>query len=163
MHKSIDTRRPNVQTVPMRYFWFFLIGSSVTLAGCANIQYHPYIGQQQDWQTSTGGFANEDYSIPIFDGFPPQPYHVLGALKVTTDQRGNPDQWAAGTAHQHHADALMFLNTQSRYVGTLKTADAFAWAYGNNSGSSSTSFVSPQYRITRTYVAIQFITTNTPP
>jgi hypothetical protein len=47
----------------------------------------PYVGQQQKWPQSPGAFADSQYSVPVYYGYPPRLYIVLGMMEETSHGR----------------------------------------------------------------------------
>jgi hypothetical protein len=128
-----------------------LVCASGLLTGCLSANYHTYVGAQQDWPISRGGFVNTDHAIPVYNGLPERPYRVLGAFTLPVGQAPvSPDHWAADVGHRHQADAVCLITSQTRRAGTLKTVDTFAWL------DETTTYTTPVYRTTQTYIAIQF-------
>lgn len=89
---------------------------ALCLCGCGpGYNFSPYIGQQQNWTTGSGGYVRMVDHVPLFSPgqFPPQPYFVLGA--VSTDSEEN----LAKAAHQQHADAILLSSEMVRRTGSV--------------------------------------------
>lgn len=52
--------------------------------GCANADFTPYVGAQQNWPIAGGAFVSNRYIVPAYYGLPPGPYVALGYLDATT-------------------------------------------------------------------------------
>jgi hypothetical protein len=57
------------------------------LAGCADHEYQQYQGQQQNWPTAPGAFVEMKDGVPVYYGYPPRPYVVLGRPEIPMDER----------------------------------------------------------------------------
>src|ERR1700722_18398794 len=53
---------------------------AVVLCACSSSDFHPYVGQQQKWPTSPGTFVDSQYNVPVYYGYPPRPYTVVGMM-----------------------------------------------------------------------------------
>jgi hypothetical protein len=110
----------------------------VLLAGCADHEYEQYQGQQQKWPTAPGAFVQIKEGIPVYYGYPPRLYIVLGIIEETSRGR-----WANAVEDAAHAikkeqggDAIIVMNHADRADGSVTYANAF----GNL--NSNTGFVS---------------------
>ena len=79
------------------------------LSGCALADFEPYSGQQQKWPTSPGTFVNNTYVVPIYFGYPPRAYNVIGYLDTTTApiRHRGVVAFAARRAKELGADAII--------------------------------------------------------
>ena len=85
--------------------------AAVVLCACSSSDFHPYVGQQQRWPTSPGTFVDSQYEVPVYYGYPPRPYTVLGMMEETSHGRhSNAVDDAAQEAKKLGADAVL-MNT----------------------------------------------------
>jgi hypothetical protein len=81
---------------------------AVVLCACSSSDFHPYVGQQQKWPTSPGTFVDSQYVVPVYYGYPPRPYTVLGMMEKTSHGRhSNAVDDAAQEAKKLGADAVL--------------------------------------------------------
>jgi hypothetical protein len=59
------------------------------------------------------------YAIPVYYGFPPRPYRVLGSLEATTASGMNAVGYAASKAKALGADAVIFQTKGTQIVGAI--------------------------------------------
>jgi hypothetical protein len=110
---------------------------AAALTGCATADFTPYQGAQQNWPTARGAFVATQYAVPVYHGYPPRPYIVLGYLDATTApirQRGVVE-FAARRAKEIGGDAIIVIGTGTQYAGTYSSGGAFT--SGNYSGNFS--------------------------
>jgi hypothetical protein len=85
-----------------------LLRACLLFCACASHQFHPYVGEQQKWLTSPGAFVDSQYAVPVYYGYPAQPYTVIGYLEETSRVRlSNAVKDAANSAKQLGADAVL--------------------------------------------------------
>jgi len=119
------------------------------LSGCALADFEPYSGQQQKWPTSPGTFVNNTYVVPIYFGYPPRAYNVIGYLDTTTApiRHRGVVAFAARRAKELGADAIIVLSHGTEYAGTISSGSAFTSGqfYGNgfNATTTGTGFSAP--------------------
>jgi len=113
------------------------------LSGCGTTTFHPYVGQQHNWPTSPGAFIKPGTAIPVYYGWPPRPYIVLGFI----DAVQGPSSFALGVielavekAKELGADAIV---VRSRFT-----------VYGGNYHGSS--YSKAGYRSKATVLAIKW-------
>jgi hypothetical protein len=102
-----------------------LFGASLLFCACASHEFHPYVGQQQKWPTSPGAFVDSQYAVPVYYGYPAQPYTVVGYLEETSHGRfSNAVEDAAKSAKQLGADAVLVEShgKSSEPIGALTNA-----------------------------------------
>ena len=87
------------------------------LSGCGTTDFHPYVGQQQNWPTSSGAFIKPGTAIPVYYGWPPRPYTVLGFMDATGSRHGVMDL-AATKAKELGADAIVVMSRGTVYAGS---------------------------------------------
>ena len=99
----------------------------LTLAGCADHEYQQYQGQQQNWPTAPGAFVEMKNGVPIYYGYPPRPYAVLGMIEETS--RGHfanaVEDAANAIKKEQGGDALIVMNHADRAEGSVTFANAF--------------------------------------
>jgi hypothetical protein len=80
----------------------------IVLCACSSSDFHPYVGQQQKWPTSSGTFVDSQYEVPVYYGYPPRPYTVLGMMEETSHGRhSNAIDDAAQEAKKLGGDAVL--------------------------------------------------------
>ena len=90
------------------------------LSGCGTTAFHPYVGQQQNWPTSPGGFVNSYEGMPVYLTWPPRPYIVLGSMDAAVSTRLiDPSLMhvVVSQARQLGADAVIVLHRGGAYAG----------------------------------------------
>jgi hypothetical protein len=115
-------------------------GACLVFCGCASHEFHPYVGQQQKWPTSPGAFVDSQYAVPVYYGYPAQPYTVIGYLEDTSHGRfSNAVEDAAKSAKQLGADAIVVQShgKTSEPIGALTNATIFP-SGGNATVADST-------------------------
>jgi hypothetical protein len=122
----------------MRPLLFLGVIASFSLFSCAVDDFHPYTGQQQNWPTSPGAITDAKYAIPVYYGFPPRPYRVLGSLDATTASGMNAVGYAASKAKALGADAVIFQTKGTQIVGATGFGNATATQIGGTSFASGT-------------------------
>ena len=84
-----------------------LFTAVVALALCTACSSNPkydftaYVGPQQNWTTSAGGYVKSIKGIPIYTQYPAQPYILVGAVVVDSEKE------VAKAAKYYHADAAL--------------------------------------------------------
>jgi hypothetical protein len=80
----------------------------IVLCTCSSSDFHPYVGQQQKWPTSPGIFVDSKYDVPVYYGYPPRSYTVLGMMEETSHGRhSNAVADAAEEATKLGGDAVL--------------------------------------------------------
>ena len=90
------------------------------LSGCGTTAFHPYVGQQHNWPTSPGAFAKPGTAIPVYHGWPPRPYIVLGFVDAAQGRsRFAPGviELAVEKAMELGADAIVVRSRFTDYGG----------------------------------------------
>ena len=122
------------------------------VGGCATSDYRAYRGEQQEWPTSPGSFAETEYDVLTYYGLPERPYVVLGYLDATTApvRRAGVVKYAAARAKALGGDAIIVLHEGSEYVGTLNSGHSrtnsqiSGYSFGNQFqgyGTATTSYI----------------------
>jgi hypothetical protein len=103
------------------FFTLTLLTSLVSLfSSCASHDYQPYVGQQQNWPTSPGTFAETRHGIGVYYGYPPRPYVVIGALQEKAPGKfSNAVGDAANAATRIGCDAILVLSHNDKYAGSV--------------------------------------------
>lgn len=125
-------------------------GSLITLVlavlvttGCQFNRYTGYVGEQQDWPTAKGGFAEEYKGITIFRGLPSKPYLVIGKLEMNVPPvlRFRVAKEAALDAKKRGADAIIVMEEGVEHVGSNSSFNANTTANttftGNNAATTA--------------------------
>jgi hypothetical protein len=114
---------------PLGVLFFALL-----LAACAEADFKPYVGQQQDWPTAPGAIVDTRHVVPVYYGALPRPYRVLGYLEATTApvRRRDTINFSARRAKEMGGDAIIVLSEGSQYVGTYSSGSATG--YGTYTG-----------------------------
>jgi hypothetical protein len=126
------------------------VATLLFFAGCASnhsASYVPYVGQQQDWPTSSGAFVSEYDGIQIYRGHPAKPYEVLGRL-ITSH---GSDRNLAWEAKSRGADAVVITDAKMMSGGSVGMPGS-STTYFN--GYSANTYSSPSYNIPITRVFI---------
>ena len=55
--------------------------------GCTEADFHPYSGAQGSNPTAVGSFIDTKYAVPVYYGYPPRGYRVLGEMETETRGR----------------------------------------------------------------------------
>lgn len=125
---------------------------ALSLSGCSFIQFYPYEGVQKKWPTSEGSFADTGGKVPVYIGFPPRPYTLLGM--VNSNFAADAPQWAKRNQWCHQAkkfgaDAVVILTQEQAYAGTVGGGSAISSASATgNSFVNARSTVSPSFPTT---------------
>jgi hypothetical protein len=89
------------------------------VCGCGpGYNFSPYIGQQQNWTTQTGGYVKVVDKATLYPAgqFPNRPYIIIGS--VTTDNEHN----VAKAVHDQQADAALIFADRKYRTGTVAVA-----------------------------------------
>ena len=100
---------------------FLVTATAVAIVGCGTpYSYSPYVGQQQNWTTSAGGYVRYVQGVPFYapGQYPNKPYTILGA--ASTDSEDN----MARAAHEQHADAVLISHDQVYPTGSVEMVGA---------------------------------------
>ena len=80
------------------------------LVGCGSMQYTQYTGAQQAWPTIAGSLPDAHYAIPVYRGWPDQPYEIIGTIVFSnpniTWNEGDVEA-AAKTAQNQGGEAIV--------------------------------------------------------
>ena len=98
-----------------------IAATAMAIIGCGTpYTYSPYVGQQQNWTTSAGGYVRDVKGVPFYapGQYPNKPYTILGA--VSTDSEDN----LVRAAHEQHADAVLISHDQVYPTGSVEMAGA---------------------------------------
>lgn len=111
------------------------------LSGCAYVQYTPYEGNDPSVPLSNGAFVNREYALPIYQGFPPRPYKVLGLIEASERAISYEGTYHAAVrvAKAKGADAVMILGKDSRYAGSQGGGTFSSNTFWNAQGQASMS------------------------
>ena len=91
----------------------------LVFCGCGpSYNFSPYYGQQQNWQTSPGGYTKVVDGVTLYPPgqFPNRPYLIMGS--VSTDNQEN----VAKAVHEQHADAALIYTDETYRTGTVAVA-----------------------------------------
>ena len=121
---------------------------TLTLCGCASVEYTDYSGQQQNWAVASGSFVQRQFALPVYiNGPPDRPYNVLGYIQVENAPTGllrksESIKSAVKEAAKHGADGMILLESGTDVAGVYSTSSAFgtAQAYGGTAYSSGFGF-----------------------
>lgn len=118
--------------------------TAMLIAGCAWAEFKPYQGVQRAWPTASGSFMKQGTVIPVYYGYPPKPYVVLGIIETTTApiRRKQAVSFAARRGQEMGADALLVLEEGKEYVGTIGQSIVSGASFSRGS-FSSTSTLAP--------------------
>ncbi len=72
----------------MKKISLILLGGGLLLAGCGTPDFHfmPWVGQQQNWATSPGGYVRIVDGVEIYSQYPSRPYEIVGAVAVEKEK-----------------------------------------------------------------------------
>jgi len=95
--------------VPMRKGAILILFFALVVSSCAVGDFKEYSGQQQNWPVSKGVFVKNEYVLPVYYGYPPRPYRVIGYLDVKTARirHNGVISFAARRAKELGADAII--------------------------------------------------------
>jgi hypothetical protein len=133
------------------------LGACLLFCGCASHEFHPYVGQQQKWPTSPGAFVDSQYAVPVYYGYPAQPYTVIGYLEETNHGRfSNAVKDAANSAKQLGADAVLLEShgKSSEPIGAL--TNATITPSGGNATVTGTTIIAHRHTDRATVVLIKW-------
>ena len=122
---------------------------SICLSGCSFIQFYPYQGVQKNWPINDGAFADNAGSVPVFIGFPPRPYYLVGM--VTTNFASDASAWAkrmqwCHQAKKNGADAVVILQQDQVFSGMIGGGSGSSSSFVNsNSAVNATSTILPGF------------------
>jgi len=113
----------------------------VAISGCAYVQYTPYEGNDPSVPLSNGAFVNREYALPIYQGFPPRPYKVLGLIEASERAISYEGTYHAAVrvAKAKGADAVMILGKDSRYAGSEGGGTFSSSSFWNAQGQATSS------------------------
>jgi hypothetical protein len=114
---------------------FLVTATAVAIVGCGTpYTYSPYVGQQQNWTTSAGGYVRYVQDVPFYSPgqYPNKRYIIVGA--VSTDSEDN----MVRAAHEQHADAVLISHDQVYPTGTVAMAGAGVYWTQPTTGRSIT-------------------------
>jgi hypothetical protein len=89
------------------------------LCGCGpDYNFSPFVGAQQNWVTSPGGFSRMVDHVPIFPSgqYPSLPYIIMGS--VSAGSEGD----LAQAAKDQHADAVLISSERTYRTGSVAFA-----------------------------------------
>jgi len=135
----------------------YLFGACLLFCACASHEFHPYVGQQQKWPTSPGAFVDSKYAVPVYYGYPAQPYTVIGYLEETSHGRfSNAVKDAANSAKQLGADAVLVEShgKSSEPIGAL--TNATITSSGGNATVTGTTIIAHRHTDRATVVLIKW-------
>src|SRR5437764_11021325 len=109
--------------VTMRILLVLLV--TLTVCGCANVEYTAYSGAQQNWPVASGSFVQKKFDLPVYLGPPDRRYSVLGymetesaPLSVWETGKSESIKPAVKEAIKHGADALILLASGTKASGS---------------------------------------------
>ena len=115
-------------------------GFLLIVAGCAQVDYTPYSGDQSAWKVAPGAFSKTVNGLPVYYGLPDKPYTVLGRL-TTVDAPVDRQAWEAKS---RGADALVIMKSK-------EVNDGRVYVPGTSSsyviGNSVQTYESPGYSV----------------
>lgn len=83
----------------------------IALTGCESMNFSQYTGAQQTWPTGSS-FTDKVLAVPIYRGWPENPYDVLGVVQFgnpNTDWNEGDLKQAARSAKAAGGDAIILL------------------------------------------------------
>ncbi len=99
-----------------------LVMTGLLVGGCADVEYLPYEGVQQNWAIAPGAIVDRRFEIPVYHGSPPQPYIVIGKITVSggrgRDAAVDATEDAIAEAKDRGADAVMLIERGTDVVGS---------------------------------------------
>jgi hypothetical protein len=119
-----------------------LIASAAILISCTTTNFTPYEGSQ-NWPMSQGAMVDRKYSLPVYYGYPPRPYKVVGMLELGNATAGSEVGGAANKAKDMGADAIIVLSHGVSQVGSYTFGSATAYGTGYSAHAYGSSFTMP--------------------
>lgn len=111
------------------------------LMGCVTAEWTPYVGAQQSWPTSPGGFAREQGGMQIFQSPPHRPYAVLGEVRTRFSGGNALESLMSGPAisraRKAGGDALIMVDASRDYMGTISSGGFNSFTQGSATGSAT--------------------------
>lgn len=96
--------------------------TAILLAGCADVEFVPYQGSQQNWAVAPGALVDSKYGLPMYRGAPPRPYVVMGMIDVSGARGYTPEasavEDAVHDARSRGADAVILLDRGADFSGS---------------------------------------------
>jgi hypothetical protein len=101
------------------FLLLFALGLSISVSeagffGIADVDFVPYEGSQAGWKTSPGAMVDRRYRLPVYHGWPPKPYVVIGKISVSGaggfTQTESAVRDAVATAQKHGSQAVIMLD-----------------------------------------------------
>jgi len=128
----------------------------IVLAGCASHEYMPYMGAQQNWPTAPGAFVQMKSGVPVYYGFPPRPYIVLGRLEEKSHGRWADavNDAAQAIKKEQGGDAIIVLSHRDQADGSVSFGNAFGNFYGGGGFFATGTSVSIPRRQDRATVVV---------
>jgi hypothetical protein len=119
--------------------------------GCATTPttFTPYEGAQRKWPIEEGGLVRRKEGFTVYIDAPSKPYDVLGLIDTSNEAA------AIRMAKSKGADAIMFLDSETKYAGTYHSPSTNT-RFPNGMNVSSPNFHRPIHHTTATYAAIKF-------
>jgi hypothetical protein len=130
----------------------------VLTTGCEQLNYAGYTGQYATWPTGSG-FIEKTYDVPVFRGWPEEPYDILGYIrfnKPNIDWNDGDIKVAARQARAQGGDAIILLPKSDTHSSKLAAvyqelgipgdrmmALVIKWKTGNPSVGKPTDAASP--------------------
>jgi hypothetical protein len=136
-----------------------LILTAALLWGCGTTEYMAYSGAQQNWPTAPGAMVGQG-AVPVYYGWPPRPYKVLGEVASLTGQdyacfdlKARAIRAATEEAKKRGADAVIVMSRESQVTGSY----SFASASWNQYGGFGSGFSAPVGQGSARVTAIKFL------
>jgi len=122
------------------------IGLAIAFNGCADHEYQAYQGLQQNWPTAPGAFVEMKAGIPVYYGYPPRPYVVLGQLQeVSMGRFANAVEDAAKAIHKEQGgDALIVMSHADRADGSVTFGNTFGSFFPGGFSATGTAVSVPR-------------------
>ena len=112
--------------------------------GCTEADFHPYSGAQGSNPTAVGSFIDTKYAVPVYYGYPPRGYRVLGEMEPETRGRfRNALAAAANRAPQYGADAIIVLSHEHHGEGAVGVGQSWGSVTPGQWWGGGTAFMAP--------------------
>jgi len=112
----------------------FVLGVLLLTSGCSTFNFTAYEGRQDQWKTGSSAFVQRDNGpLPVYIGYPPRPYDVLGFVTASGQQMAYKDivTQAGIRAKRLGADAFIYYDEKRDFAGTVTSGSSFGTYTGN--------------------------------
>ncbi len=120
---------------------------SVFILGCRSLPYQTYMGEQKNWPISSGSFVRHNHGVQIYspfqqDGWPGNPYFILGQIHLTGEKPADLVNILAKAVKEHRGDAGIICDQQLVNAGN-RYIPGQIFIFGNRQNNSMFGFSTP--------------------